>query len=170
MVATTDSPRAELFAYLNSLGIQVESFTHERASKCEDIARYAPNLPGLGVKNLFVGDLRRKRYFLVLVGHETRADLKALGKLLGAHLSFGPAPLLEELLGVSPGAVSVLGLFRDRERAITLVVDREVAEAPQLQFHPLVNNETVILRQADLRTFLAATGHILEVMGIPRAP
>lgn len=68
--------------------------------------------------------------------------------------------MLERLLGLQPGAVSVLGLMNDRDHAVRLLIDRDVAEASFLGCHPCVNTTSLRLRTADiLSRFLPHTGH-----------
>ena len=51
---------------------------------------------------------------------------------------------LARYLGVTPGAVTVLGLSNDTARDVELYVDEEVWRAERLHAHPLVNTATVV--------------------------
>jgi Ala-tRNA(Pro) deacylase len=96
-----------------------------------------------------------------VVSKDSRAlDLKALAGGIGAgRLSFGKPELLFEVLGVTPGAVSPFALINDVQGRVAIVFDKAVMAAPIVNFHPLSNEATTAIRPADLRRFLAATGH-----------
>ncbi len=61
---------------------------------------------------------------------------------------------MTELLGVQPGALTPLGLINDRAGAVTAVVEAELLNAEQINFHPLVNTESIGLRPEDLLAFI----------------
>ena len=67
----------------------------------------------------------------------------------------------------SPGSVTVLGLVNDRDRAVELVVDRDVWETERWRAHPLVNTATLILERSGVEAFLAATGHTPRIVAVP---
>lgn len=92
---------------------------------------------------------------------DAQVDLKALRGVLGAsgNLSFGSADLLEESLGVRPGAVTPFAVMNDREGAVTMVLARGVLAADPVNAHPLHNEATAAIAGADLLRFLAACGH-----------
>jgi Ala-tRNA(Pro) deacylase len=76
-----------------------------------------------------------------------------------ARLSFGRAELMAEALGVTPGSVTALALINDAaHHRVRFVLDRVLAEADRVNFHPLENTATTGLDQAGFRAFLAAVG------------
>lgn len=153
--------------YLAELGIDVAWFDHEPVFTCEESAKL-PAMPGADTKNLFLAEEKGPRRFLVVVGHETRADLKALRALLGVkQLQFGSAEDLQAMLGVTPGSVTLLGLACDRERRVEVVIDEPLWAAPSLRCHPLTNAASVVIAHADVERFLAATGHQPRVLSVP---
>ncbi len=93
----------------------------------------------MSTKNLFLRD-EKKRFYLVMTACEKRLDLKGLGRVLGApKLQFGAENYLLEMLGVTPGAVTVLGLVNDPDCRVQLVVDEDVWQGEHFVCHPLVN-------------------------------
>ena len=120
------------------------------------------------VKNLFLRNANRTRYFLVALPAEKRLDLKKLARQLEvSHLSFGEAEQMEAFLGLQPGAVSVMGLMHDKENRVQLILDEQVAKQPVLGCHPCVNTSSLRLAMADfLEKFLPAVGHGAICLGI----
>ena len=157
-----------LDTFLASRDIVAPRTDHPAVMTCEEADRWVPQLPGAKTKNLFLRDKKGARHLLVSVPPERAVDLNTLGTVLGVgRLGFASAERLAKHLAITPGAVSLLALFNDRERAVELVIDRALWEAPAIQAHPLTNTATVVLSHADLERFLAATGHAPRIIDVP---
>ena len=97
---------------------------------------------------------------LVVAKEDTKVDLKALAKRLGAgRFSFGKAELLEAVLGVSPGSVTPLALINPSAAGIIVVVDKALMDFAEVNCHPLENTATTRLPTQDLIRFIKACGH-----------
>ena len=155
MPATPDA----LFAFLDSLGIAHKTVTHAPLFTVEQSQALRGTIPGGHTKNLFLKD-KKDAVFLVVAPEEGRVDLKTLHHKLGAsRFSFGSAALLEELLGVSPGAVTAFGAINDKAARVNVVVDAGLMQHAVINCHPLVNTMTTSIGSNDLIKFLEATGH-----------
>jgi Ala-tRNA(Pro) deacylase len=64
-----------------------------------------------------------------------------------------------ELLGVTPGAVTLLGLVNDTQGKVRIVLDAALLRQTAVNVHPLTNEATTSIAPADLLRFLDATGH-----------
>jgi len=160
---------AELQAFLDGLGIPYEKTEHPAVFTVDESSRLVPPLAGAKTKNLFLRDQKGQRHFLVVVGHDTGVDLKALASVLGSSkVSFGSPDRLMARLGVEPGAVSLFALVNDPERRVELFVDRALWRAGALQCHPLVNTATLVMARTDIERFLQATSHRVSVVDVPR--
>ena len=150
----------ELFQTFAKLGIETRSFDHPPLFTVEESQALRGRIPGLHSKNLFLRD-RARRHFLVVAEEEARIDLKTLHSRIGAQgkVSFGSAEAMLELLGVTPGSVTPFGAINDREGRVAVVLDEKLAQAPAVNFHPLVNTRTTTLSGPDLLRFLRACGH-----------
>jgi Ala-tRNA(Pro) deacylase len=149
----------ELLAYLESNGIEASTFEHPAVHTVEESKSLRGDIPGLHTKNLFLRD-GKKNYFLFVTDEDAAVNLKQLARKVGAKggLSFGSADALMELLGIQPGAVSVLAAVNDKERKVRIVLDRRLADAVAINCHPLSNQRTTSLSRASLEKFLAVTG------------
>ena len=161
--------RAGLFRRLETLGIETRTIEHDAVHTVDESSRTHRDLPGAHTKNLFVKD-KKGRVFLVVVPALARVDLKALHRAIGAQgrLSFGRPYQLHALLGVRPGSVTVFGAINDPDGAVTVVLDREIAEADTVCGHPLENTATTAIGRDDLLRFLRDTGHEPVVVDVPR--
>ncbi len=155
-----------LFALLESLGVATTTHHHAPAFTVEQGNAVWGAIPGVHCKNLFLKDAKAKLWLVVAPG-ERRVDLKRLPDRIGsARLSFGSGELLQQVLGVEPGSVTPFALVNDAERRVSLVLDAWMMEQPLLNFHPLRNDMTTTIAAADFRRFLAATGHVPEVVDL----
>jgi Ala-tRNA(Pro) deacylase len=160
-----------LESFLAQHGVQAERHEHPPVMTVEESERLVPPLPGAKTKNLFLRDKKGVRHLLVTVRHDLAVDLEALGGILGVkRLSFASQERLMRHLGVNPGAVTLLGLMNDADKAVEFVIDRALWEAPAVHAHPLVNSATMVIPHEQLERFLAATGHSPRVVDLAAAP
>ena len=150
----------ELFAFFNELGISVTTMTHPALFTVADSQALRGEIEGGHTKNLFLKD-KKDNYFLVTVGEEATVDLKSIHQKIGAasRVSFGKPEALLDLLGVTPGAVTALGVINDTGGKVKMVIDSELMEHPVINVHPLTNAATTSIARDDLLLFLRATGH-----------
>src|SRR5689334_21717854 len=155
MPATPD----DLFAFLDREGIPHKTATHAPLFTVEQSQALRGTIPGGHTKNLFLKD-KKDAVFLVVAPEDARVELKTLHHRLGAaRLSFGSSALLEELLGVSPGAVTAFGAMNDKTLRVNVVLDAGLMENAVINCHPLTNTMTTSIGRDDLVKFLEATGH-----------
>jgi Ala-tRNA(Pro) deacylase len=161
---TRPAGREALFARLAALGIASVTVEHEPVFTVEQSAGLRARLPGAHTKNLFLTD-KDGRLVLVVAKDDTRVDLKALAKRLGAgRFSFGKAELLQAVLGVPPGSVTPFALINASAAAVEVVVDQALMEFAELNCHPLENTATTRLATADLLRFIEACGHSPRIL------
>jgi len=150
--------RADLTRFLDDHGIAHSTLDHPAVFRVDEGEAIKRALPGAHTKNLFLKDAKG-RLWLISAADITVIDLKRLHPVIGsARLSFGSADLMEAALGVTPGSVTAFSLMHDGAREVAFVLDRVLAEAPELNFHPLTNTATTTVSQAGFRAFLAAAG------------
>jgi len=158
----------DIYQFLADHGIEYERHDHPPVFTCEEALRLVPPLPAAKTKNLFLRDRKGRRHFLVAVGYEKAADLKALASLLGvSKLGFASAERLQRYLGVDPGSVSILGVVNDVNQEVEVIVDEGLWSAKAFQSHPLVNTSTLVISRDDLQRFLEITGHPVRVLDVP---
>jgi len=150
--------RNELLDFLVAHGIEAVTHDHPAVFTVGEGEDIKARIPGAHTKNLFLKDAKGQLWLISAEGH-AQIDLKRLHTVIGsARLSFGSAELMLETMGVTPGSVTAFGLANDRERRVRFVLDRTLAEADQVNFHPLTNTATTTIGAADFRKFLAALG------------
>lgn len=161
--------RADLFAFLDRLGIATETHAHAPVFTVAQSHALGALLPGGHTKNLFLTD-RRGSLFLVVALHETAVDLKRLHVRLGCgRLSFGRPELLRAVLGVEPGSVTPFAVLNDSAGRVVVVVDEALMAHDPICCHPLRNDATTAIARADLLRFLAVAGHPPRIVHLAAA-
>lgn len=152
-------PEKPLFALLDRLGIRTTTVSHEKVFTVAESARVKVDMPGGHTKNLFMKD-KAGQLVLVCALHSTVLPLNQLHRALGCQrLSFTGAPLLWDVLGVTPGSVTGLAVMNDQAKRVRLVADAELLAHETLNFHPLRCDMTTAISRADFLGFAEATGH-----------
>jgi Ala-tRNA(Pro) deacylase len=150
--------RADLLDFLAAHGIEQTTYEHPAVFTVGESGKIKADIPGAHTKNLFLKDARGQLWLVSAEGHAV-IDLKRLHQVIGgARLSFGSPELMAETLGVAPGSVTAFGLINDHGHRVRFVLDRTLAEAEQVNFHPLANTATTTLSRDGFRRFLAAVG------------
>ena len=156
----------QLFVRLDALGIACRTYTHPPVFTVAEAVALRGQLPGGHCKSLFLKD-KKSGLWLVVALEERRIDLKRLADALAApRFSFGNAALLYEVLGVRPGSVTPFALVNDRDRRVTVVLDRAMLDHDPLNYHPLENDRTTAIAPGDLLRFIAACGHTPRILDL----
>ncbi len=161
---------AELFAFLDRLGIPHSTVSHPPLFTVEQSRALRGTIPGGHTKNLFLKD-KRGAYYLVVATEDAVIDLKSLHRRLGAsgRFSFGSATALQELLGVEPGSVTPFAVVNDAGAKVAVVLDAAMLAHERLNYHPLVNTMTTSISRAGLLGFLEACGHPPRIEAVSQA-
>ncbi len=158
----------DLYAFLDRQGIGWRTLEHRAVFSVAEGEDVKARLPGGHSKNLFLKDAKGQIWLVCALG-ETVIDLKRLPAVIGsARLSFGAEDLMDQVLGVRPGSVTLFALINDRERRVRLVLDAALLEPDLVNFHPLVNTASTTITQAGLRRFLQALGVEPQVVDFRR--
>ncbi len=158
----------KLLLALADLGLKTSTLYHEAVFRVGEGDDIKSQLPGAHTKNLFLKD-DKGQLWLISAEQSTTINLKTLPKTIGSgRLSFGSEERLYNALGVRPGSVTALGLINDPERKVRFLLDKALADADIVNFHPLTNTATTALPQADFRAFIASLGRELKIIDFSR--
>ena len=161
------SERQKVFDYLSEMNINCDIVEHPAVYTIEDMDSLHIDTDGQIVKNLFVRDDKKKRYFLISVQKDKRVDLKELrAKLDSRPLSFASEGALQEILGLDKGAVTPLGILNDANCIVEVVLDNDVRNFHHIGIHPNDNTATVWIKPKDLEAVIKKHGNILSYVEI----
>ena len=126
------------------------------------------HIPGTHCKNLFLRNKKTDQFYLVTFSHEKRLDLKEFRKIIEApKVRFAGPDHLWTILGITPGAVTPLGLVNDTLNRTIFIVDEEVWNAEEVCCHPNINTETLQIPHTDFQRLIKATQNPIEIMKLP---
>jgi Ala-tRNA(Pro) deacylase len=153
----------EFLAFMDANGFAYRRIEHPAVFTCAEAELHRPDVPAVSTKNLFLCDKKARRFFLVVTACEKTVKLDALSAQLGVpHLRFGSEENLRRLLGVTRGAVTMMGLANDTEVQVELWIDAEIWQGDTFLSHPLVNTATLVLAKPELERFFTLTGHTVH--------
>jgi Ala-tRNA(Pro) deacylase len=157
-----------LYLFLDRHLIPYERHEHVEVYTSEQARRLIPTLPGISAKNLFLRTKKDTRYYLLAFPDNKSVNLKSLASVLGLpRLSLASPERLMNILGIEPGAVSILALVNDTGNEVEVLLDHDLWLADQLQCHPLINTETLVIPHQGIVKFLEVTGHKVNLVDIP---
>ncbi|MCP4394266.1 MAG: prolyl-tRNA synthetase associated domain-containing protein [Alphaproteobacteria bacterium] len=144
----------ELLEVLSKIGIEYTNHEHPAVFTVKEADEHQDGIEGAHNKNLFLKD-KKKNLFLVVTLANKQINLKELAKKIGAKSpSFGKPELLEEVLGVTPGSVTPFSVININGHDVKIVLDEEMMENEQLNYHPLVNTATTTISSKNLLKFM----------------
>lgn len=157
--------KAAVYDFLNDQEIEYEVTDHKAVYDMAELAEIDLPYPEADAKNLFIRDDKKRQYYLISVQGDKRVDLKAFRDQFNTRrLSFGSDKDLLALMGLTPGAVSPLGLLNDHDLKIAYYLDRQlVADDHLIGLHPNENTATIWLKGQDLVDLIEANGHSVTV-------
>ena len=154
------------YDFLDSLHIPYQRTDHERADNMEACNRIDAVLGVVICKNLFLCNRQKTAFYLLMMPGSKKFKTKELSSQIhSARLSFAEPEDMLKYLDIEPGAVSVMGLMNDRDRAVRLLIDEDVLKDEYIGCHPCVCTSSMKLKTADMTgVFLPATGHGYETV------
>lgn len=155
--------KEDIYETLKELGIAYTVIDHEPYDSFEDglIA-----IPGVQVKNLFIRS-KEGDFYLVLLPPEKHADLGALSeRLMESRLKFASDKELKRLLGVKPGATTVLGVKFDLDNEVQILVDTDLDRTQDIGVHPCENDATVMMSFEAMQRYVEHFGHKIRFVRI----
>lgn len=149
----------KVFSFLETHKISYEVVNHPPVFTIEEMDALCMENPGI-VKNLFVRDDKKKRYYLILLAKNKNANLKDLRiKITSRPLSFASEEDLMKYLGLTKGSVTPFGVLNDPFHTVTIVIDSDLLEYEYLGVHPNDNTATVWISVSDLVSVIEGCGN-----------
>lgn len=147
-----------IYDILDKLKISYEEISHEAVFTVEEANAIEQQIKGLGCKNLFLTN-KKGKYYIYVLEDSKQANLKELQSFLNEkRLSFGKEEELNEILNLTKGSVTPLGIINDKDNLVTVLLDKDLIDK-RILAHPNVNTKTVSLEYQDLIKIIEYTNH-----------
>ena len=154
--------KTEIYRYLKEQKIEHEITEHKAVFNMDEMDSIELPYPEWNAKNLFVRDDKKRNYYLITVKGDKRVDLKGFRKQHGLRaLSFASAEDLLDIMKLTPGSVTPLGILNDTEHRIHFFLDTEFA-GNKIGVHPNDNTATVWMQADDLMKMIQKHGNVAE--------
>lgn len=155
---------------LDSLNIPYSRIDHAAAMTMEACAAIDTVLGTVMCKNLLLCNRQNTAFYLLMLPGDKVFKTKDLSAQIGSsRLSFASGDYMVQLLDITPGSLSVLGLMNDTENRVQLLIDEELLSAQTIGVHPCVNTSSLGLNMTDLlNRFLPAVLHGWRPVSLPR--
>ncbi|MBP3685812.1 MAG: prolyl-tRNA synthetase associated domain-containing protein [Clostridia bacterium] len=166
--AARDEVEQGCYELLERLSIPFWRVDHDAADTIED-CKLVEDVIGVHIcKNLFLQNRQGTDFYLLMMAGDKPFRTAEVSKLLGvSRLSFASPEKMLEMLGCTPGSVSILGLAHDKGRKIRLLVDEDIWNADYVRCHPLKNTSTLKIAASDVKErLLPFIGHKATVLRI----
>ena len=150
-----------VYELLDGLGIEYTRVDHESAMTMEACAAVDAALGTAMCKNLLLCNRQCTDFYLLLMPGGKPFKTSVLSKQIGSsRLSFADGSYMEQLLDITPGSLSVLGLMNDRENRVKLLIDGDVLTGQTIGVHPCINTSSLAVSVSDLmEKLIPAMGH-----------
>ncbi|MEJ2296863.1 MAG: YbaK/EbsC family protein, partial [Candidatus Lokiarchaeota archaeon] len=105
----------KLATWLANHNIHYTVHTHPAVFTVPEAKIHSTHISGTHCKNLVLKNKKSAQLYLITIPYDKSLDLKKLRKMISApKVRFAEEKDLSNVLGLSPGAVSPLGLINDR--------------------------------------------------------
>lgn len=158
----------KIYEFIKNKNIWYEITEHKAVYNMQELAQIHLPYPERDAKNLFIRDDKKRNYYLITVKGDKKVDLKEFRRNNNTRpLTFASSEDLMEILNLIPGAVTPLGILNDKERKVTVFIDKFFKEEPSIiGVHPNDNTATIWLYTKDLIDIIKEHGNVVEIINI----
>lgn len=148
--------RQKIFDILDSLEIEYTNYEHQAVFTCDEAK--GVDIPGYRVKSLLLRNKKATNYYMVVLPDAKKLDTNIIRAIFDdSKMSFASPERMMEKIGLKPGSVSPFALIHNEERDIRVVFDG-CLKNELIGFHPLQNDNTVVLNMDNVEHFLENIG------------
>lgn len=160
--------KSDIYNYIKAKDIWFEITEHKAVFNMEELNEINLPYPESNAKNIFVRDDKKRNYYLITIKGSKKIDLKKFKQQNNTrHLSFASTNDLKEMINLTPGSVTPLGLLNDKEKKIIFYIDDYFTKNNSIiGVHPNDNTATIWLKTNDLIDIIKEHGNIVNIVEI----
>lgn len=152
---------------LNSLNIKYEVFEHEPIFTADQLYLIKDIAKGNHCKNLFLKNSKGDKHYILVIRDDKSANLKSVKEQIqSTRLSFESPEKLMDMLQLTPGSVNPFSIINDKNKEVEILVDSDVLDGQNLNFHPNINTKMVNLSLDDFKEFMDFMGYNIRAVEI----
>lgn len=148
--------KQKIFDVLDSLEIEYTNYEHQAVFTCDEAKGI--DIPGYRVKSLLLRNKKATNFYMVVLPDAKKLDTNIIRAIFDdSKMSFASEERMMDKIGLKPGSVSPFALINNDEKDIRVVFDAELKDE-LVGFHPLQNDNTVVLQMQSVEHFLENLG------------
>ena len=145
--------KQKIFDILDDLQIEYTNYEHAAVFTCDE-AKWV-EVPGYRVKSLLLRNKKATQFYMVVIQDIKKLDTNLIRWIFDeSKLSFASPERMMEKIGLKPGSVSPFALINNTDRDIKVVFDTALKDQ-LIWFHPLQNDNTIVLNMLSVEHFLS---------------
>lgn len=146
----------KIFEILDSLKIDYKNYEHIPVFSCADCKWV--DIPWRRVKSLLIRNKKATNFYMVVLEDDKKLETNKIREIFDdSKMSFFEEKLMMEKIWLKPGSVSPFALINNTDKDIKVVFDKTLKWI-LIWFHPLQNDNTVVLKMEDVEKFLEHLG------------
>lgn len=149
-----------IYDFLKQHNIAYKKYDHIAVFTNDESEKLGIGAAAENTKNLFLADDKNQRFYLLTIQHGKRADLKKFAGIIDERKThFANEGFLKELLGLTPGSVTPLGLINDVGHKVKFYIDADLLNQQKIYVHPDINTATLEIPLEDFKKLMANANH-----------
>lgn len=160
--------KQDIYEFIKNRNIWYEITEHKAVFTMNELSDVNLPYPESDAKNLFIRDDKKNSYYLITVKGNKKVDLKEFRhKNNTRSLSFVKEQELMDIMQLTPGSVTPLGLLNDKDLKVTFYLDRDfLGDKEIIGMHPNDNTATLWLKVNDLINIIREHGNSVNIIEI----
>ncbi len=148
--------RQKIFDILDSLEIEYTNYEHDAVFTCDEAK--GVDIPGYRVKSLLLRNKKATNFYMIVLPDNKQLDTNIIRSIFDdSKMSFASPERMMEKIWLKPWSVSPFAIINNTDKDIRVVFDSEL-QWKQVWFHPLQNDNTIVLEMKSLEHFLENLG------------
>lgn len=160
--------KQDIYGFIKNRNIWYEITEHKAVFTMNELSDVNLPYPESDAKNLFIRDDKKNNYYLITVKGNKKVDLKEFRHKNNTRpLSFAKEQELMDVMQLTPGSVTPLGLLNDKDLKVTFYLDRDfLGDKEIIGVHPNDNTATLWLKVNDLINIIREHGNSVNIIEI----
>ena len=160
--------KQDIYEFIKNRNIWYEITEHKAVFTMNELSDVNLPYPESDAKNLFIRDDKKNNYYLITVKGNKKVDLKEFRHKNNTRpLSFAKEQELMDVMQLTPGSVTPLGLLNDKDLKVTFYLDRDfLGDKEIIGVHPNDNTATLWLKVNDLINIIGEHGNSVNIIEI----
>ncbi len=164
---SVDKNEAELLELLDKMGIKYRRYEHAAARTMQDCEGIGADVGAEHFKNLFLTNRKGDKFYLLLICADKPFRTGEVSKRLNSsRLSFASDTQLFDKLGLIPGSVTPMALYRESARDVVVAIDEDILKMNMVCVHPCVSSASLAISLSDLLAFIKAMGNEVRAVSV----